>query len=245
MHPKIEFDSLATTFKRTTRSPRGGLTLMKAIFSSYRGAFVVLGLLALFITVFTMAAPVLTHRIIGYIKQPAEDRSTEEGLLLVGGITLLALAKALLQSHLYYRFAVLGFNLSNTLSLLVFAKALRYPALCEKKYSMSEIINYSQVDAQRMTNMGTQLTSALYTPLQIIIGVTLMYRYIGLSFAAGMAAMILMIALTFLVAKSISKVNEITLRAKDSRMKITQEILDIIRFIKVNAIEKHFFKQLD
>jgi hypothetical protein len=101
---------------------------------------------------------------------------------------------------------------------------------------MSEIINYSQVDAQRMTNMGTQLTSALYTPLQIIIGVTLMYNYIGVSFASGMGAMITMIGLTFLVAKSISKVNETTLKAKDSRMKVTQEILDIIRFIKVNAI---------
>jgi hypothetical protein len=58
-----------------------------------------------------------------------------------------------------------------------------------------------------MTNMGTQLTSALYTPLQIIIGISLMYSYIGVSFAAGMGAMITMIGLTFLVAKRISKVN--------------------------------------
>lgn len=80
---------------------------------------------------------------------------------------------------------------------------------------MSEIINYSQVDAQRMTNMGTQLTSALFTPLQIVIGVALMYNYIGVSFVSGMAAMIFMIGLTFYVAKRISKVNEVTLKAKD------------------------------
>ncbi len=84
--------------------------------------------------------------------------------------------------------------------------------------------------------MGTQLTSALYTPIQIIIGVGLMYKYIGISFASGMSAMLLMIAITFFVAKKISKVNERTLDAKDKRMKITQEILDIIRFIKVNAL---------
>lgn len=96
-----------------------------------------------------------------------------------------------------------------------------------------------------MTNMGTQLTSALYTPLQIVIGVCLMYRYIGISFAAGMAAMVALIALTFLIAKRISIVNETTLAAKDARMKVTQEILDIIRFIKVNAVEKHFFRKLD
>ena len=159
-----------------------------------------------------------------------------EGILLVLGISGISLVKALLQSHLYYKFAVLGFNLSNTLSLIIYDKALKYPALCEKKYSISEIVNYSQVDAQRMTNMGTQLTSALYTPIQIIIGVGLMYQYIGISFASGMSAMILMIGMTFFVAKKISVVNENTLNAKDKRMKITQEILDIIRFIKVNAL---------
>jgi hypothetical protein len=89
---------------------------------------------------------------------------------------------------------------------------LKYPALCEKKYSVSEIINYSQVDAQRMTNMGVQLTSVLFTPLQIIIGVWLMYSYIGVSFVFGMGTMI---GVTFLLAKKIARVNETTLKRKD------------------------------
>lgn len=212
---------------------------------AYRSSFIALSLLSLFITILTMAAPVLTHLIITYIKKPSQERSLDQGIVLVIGISGISLLKALLQSHLYYKFAVLGFNLSNTLSLIIYDKALKYPALCEKKYSISEIVNYSQVDAQRMTNMGTQLTSALYTPIQIIIGVGLMYQYIGISFASGMSAMILMIGITFFVAKKISVVNENTLNAKDKRMKITQQILDIIRFIKVNALEKYFFRKLD
>lgn len=212
---------------------------------AYRSSFIALSLLSLFITILTMAAPVLTHLIITYIKKPLQERSLDQGIVLVIGISGISLLKALLQSHLYYKFAVLGFNLSNTLSLIIYDKALKYPALCEKKYSISEIVNYSQVDAQRMTNMGTQLTSALYTPIQIIIGVGLMYQYIGISFASGMSAMILMIGITFFVAKKISVVNENTLNAKDKRMKITQQILDIIRFIKVNALEKYFFRKLD
>lgn len=195
---------------------------MRAIMKAYRSSFIALSLLSLFITILTMAAPVLTHLIITYIKKPSQERSFDEGILLVLGISAISLVKALLQSHLYYKFAVLGFNLSNTLSLIIYDKALKYPALCEKKYSISEIVNYSQVDAQRMTNMGTQLTSALYTPIQIIIGVGLMYQYIGISFASGMSAMILMIGMTFVIAKKISKVNENTLNAKDKRMKITQ-----------------------
>lgn len=96
-----------------------------------------------------------------------------------------------------------------------------------------------------MTNMGVQLTSVLYTPLQIIIGIWLMYSYIGVSFAFGMGTMILMIAITFFLAKRIAKVNEVTLKRKDERMKNTEEMLDIIRFIKINAFEKYFYRKVD
>lgn len=58
-----------------------------------------------------------------------------------------------------------------------------------------------------MTNMGVQLTSILYTPIQIVIGVWLMYSYIGVSFVFGMGTMIAMIGVTFVLAKKISKVN--------------------------------------
>jgi len=106
--------------KQTRRSTRKGFTLLKAIARSYRLQILALAALSLVITVFTMTAPVLTHRIITYIKVVPEDRSFEEGVWLVVGITMITLGKAILQSHLYYQFAVFGFNLSNTLSLLIY-----------------------------------------------------------------------------------------------------------------------------
>jgi hypothetical protein len=122
----------------------------------------------------------------------------------------LAFTKAIIQSHLYFKFAVFGFNLSNTLSLLIYSKALKYPAVSHNKYSLSDIINLSQVDAQRMTSMGPQLTAALYTPLQIAIAVYMMYRFIGVSFTAGIITMIALISLTIKLAKWIGKINKIT-----------------------------------
>jgi hypothetical protein len=84
-----------------------------------------------------MTGPVLTHMIITFVKKAPEDRSWDEGIWITVGIVLITLGKAVLQSHLYYQFAVFGFNLSNTLSLLIYEKSLKYPALCEKKYSVS------------------------------------------------------------------------------------------------------------
>ena len=35
------------------------------------------------------------------------------------------------------------------------------------------------------------------------------------------------------------------MKAKDKRMKVTEEMLDIIRYIKISAIEKFFYRKVD
>ena len=128
---------------------------------------------------------------------------------------------------------------------MIYNKALKHPLLTEKNYSISDVINYSQVDAQRMTNFGFQLAGILFAPAQIIIGLLLLYLYIGISFLVGLGVMILLMISTLLFSKVSTKVNDKLLKAKDERMKITEEILEIIKFIKVNAQEKYFFKKLN
>lgn len=86
-----------------------------------------------------------------------------------------------------------------------------------------------------MTYMGFQLSALIFTPLQVIIGIWLMYNFIGISFLSGIAVMILTITLTFVFSKISIKANENVLKAKDKRMKVTEEIFNIIRFIKINA----------
>ncbi len=72
-----------------------------------------------------------------------------------------------------------------------------------------------------MTNMGYQLTALLFTPIQIIVGVWLMYLFIGISFVSGIIIMIITIIITFFITKTITRINDKTLKAKDARMKIT------------------------
>lgn len=115
---------------RTPKSPKKGLTLIKAISKFYWKSITFLGILALFITILTMTAPVLTHLIINFVKISPQNRNWNEGIYIVLGIFFTNLGKAILQSHLFYRFAVFGFNLSNTLSLLIYEKSLKYPSLC-------------------------------------------------------------------------------------------------------------------
>ncbi len=72
-----------------------------------------------------------------------------------------------------------------------------------------------------------------------------MYKFIGISFLSGIGVMIGTIIFTFVFSKMSINVNEKVLKAKDERMKVTEEIFSIIRFIKINAFEKYFWQKLN
>lgn len=63
-----------------------------------------------------------------------------------------------------------------------------------------------------------------------------MYWILGISFLVGIGIMTLIIILSYFLSKINAKLNEEILKAKDERMKTTQEMLDIIRYIKISAI---------
>ena len=63
-----------------------------------------------------------------------------------------------------------------------------------------------------------------------------MYHFIGISFLAGVGVMLVTLTLTYLFQKKAYQYNSKILEKKDERMKVTQEMLDIIRYIKINAI---------
>jgi ATP-binding cassette subfamily C (CFTR/MRP) protein 1 len=93
--------------------------------------------------------------------------------------------------------------------------------------------------------MGFQLTALIFSPIQVLIGLWLMYNFIGVSFLSGIGVMLITIGCTFICSKISVKANENVLKAKDERMKVTEEIFSIIRFIKTNAFEKYFWQKLN
>ena len=95
-----------------------------------------------------------------------------------------------------------------------------------------------------MTYVGFQLSSLFYGPIQIIFAMVMMYFYVQIAFLSGVAIIVLLIIFNYFVSKRINRLNEKVLKAKDERIKVTEEMLDIIRFIKISAIEKFFFNKL-
>lgn len=81
-------------------------------------------------------SPFLTAMIMRYIAH-REDYESYYGGLLFGLTILLQFVRAICNTHMNYRFVKLGINLTNSLTLLIFTKSLRYPSVAEKEFRES------------------------------------------------------------------------------------------------------------
>lgn len=72
-----------------------------------------------------------------------------------------------------------------------------------------------------------------------------MYNFIGVAFLAGLATLAVSVFFTYFTTKWSYRYNQDILKKKDERMKVTQEMLDIIRYIKINSIEKYFYGKVE
>lgn len=72
--------------------------------------------------------PYLTALIMRYISHK-EDYESYYGWMMFGIIIVAQTLKSLSDAHLGYRFTKLGINMTNSLTLLIFTKSLRYQSI--------------------------------------------------------------------------------------------------------------------
>lgn len=72
-----------------------------------------------------------------------------------------------------------------------------------------------------------------------------MYNEIGISFLLGMGAMFLVGSFNFILGKLYTKYQKQLTQEKDKRIKITTEIFNSIKFIKVNSWEEYFYDKVE
>ena len=147
-----------------------------------------------------MTNPYLTKVMMDYISNRS-DYSSSYGWGLLAATVVLQIIKALVDTHINFRFTQLGMNMTNGLTMLIYNKSLSFSPLTEKQYPEADIINYSQVDAERLSGSGYILSTILIAPLQISIGIVMMYYFIGLSFLAGFGMIIIVVIVTFFISK--------------------------------------------
>jgi ABC-type bacteriocin/lantibiotic exporter with double-glycine peptidase domain len=125
--------------------------------------------------------------------------------------------------------------LVNTINMMIFDKSLKFPILSNKQFTEADIINYSQIDADNLTHFATKLMFFSFGVVEIVIGLVLLYIFIGLLFLIPLGVMIIINLISFKIGSATLDYNMKVLEKKDDRVHATEEMLSIIKHIKTNT----------
>ncbi|MCJ1306993.1 hypothetical protein MMC25_000637 [Agyrium rufum] len=138
-----------------------------------------------------------------------------------------------------------GQRIRSSLTSMIYGKAMRLSNEGRVVKSTGDIVNHMSVDTQRLQELmqfGQQLWSA---PFQITLCMISLYSLVGWPMFAGVAAMALSIPLNTVIAKFNKKLQKVQMGHKDTRTRLTTEILNNMKSIKLYAWSQAFIKKLN
>ena len=96
-----------------------------------------------------------------------------------------------------------------------------------------KVTNLMSVDAQRLQDLMSYVSILFSAPFQITLALYFLFHELGSAVFAGVTVMIVMIPVTYVVSKYIKQQQRNLMEVKDSRIKVTQEILSGMSILKM------------
>jgi len=90
------------------------------------------------------------------------------------------------------------------------------------------------VDAEQWGDAMIYLSMWISIPIEIVIGLLMLYRFLGWSMLAGFIGMLLLLPLQAWQARIFESMQDEKLSAMDQRVRLTTEVLAGIKVVKVH-----------
>lgn len=193
------------------------------------------------IDVLQFGSPLVLGALITYVDT---DGALWKGLVLTFGLFLISFVMAILNGHqsiIAYR---VGFCMRTSLISAIYRKALRISSAAKRTTTVGEIVNLMAVDSNRFLEMIPYLMLTISAPFVMSLAIFLLWRIIGVAVFAGLAVLIIMFPLSGVIANKLKNIQFRQMKIKDERVKLTNEILNGIKVLKLYAWEPSFEKQI-
>ncbi|XP_053928984.1 ATP-binding cassette sub-family C member 9 isoform X8 [Cuculus canorus] len=186
-----------------------------------------------------------------YEEQKAKDSSnsylsSEEFLRNVYVLAVLLFLALILQRTFlqasYYVTTETGINLRGALLAMIYNKILRLSTsnLSMGEMTLGQINNLVAIETNQLMWFLFLCPNLWAMPVQIIMGVILLYNLLGVSALVGAAVIVLLAPIQYFIATKLAEAQKSTLDYSTERLKKTNEILKGIKLLKLYAWE-HIF----
>uniref|UniRef100_A0AAY4D3H0 ATP-binding cassette, sub-family C (CFTR/MRP), member 8 n=1 Tax=Denticeps clupeoides TaxID=299321 RepID=A0AAY4D3H0_9TELE len=184
-----------------------------------------------------------TIQLLGIYFISSEEFLANAYVLAVLLFSALLLQRTFLQAS-YYVAIETGINLRGAIQTKIYNKIMR---LCTSNMSMGEmtvgqICNLVAIDTNQLTWFFFLCPNLWAMPVQIVVGVILLYYLLGISALIGATVIAVLAPVQYFVATKLSQAQKSTLEYSSERLKKTNELLRGIKLLKLYAWE-HIFCQ--
>ncbi|KAH9331197.1 hypothetical protein KI387_003305, partial [Taxus chinensis] len=187
--------------------------------------------------------PYLIDAFVQYLD--GNQQFSHQGYVLACAFVVAMLVGSLAQRHLFFKLQQIGLHFKVAFMAAIYRKGLRLSSQSRQKHTSGEIINYMSVDAERIGDFSWYLHEFWNVPLQVLLGLFILYKSLGLASLAGLAATMIVMIGNIPIGNLQEKFQDGIMEAKDERMKATAEILRNMRILKLQAWETRFLLKLE
>lgn len=198
--------------------------------------------------VFSIAQTFLLQRFIEYFTIQQEDGHPSQPRIVGFTIATGIFATSLLRFTTFNRYFVscflVRFSIYSQLMSFLYRKSLRLSPAARKGKTSGEIVNNLSTDVFDVGQAPEALIELLSVPIRLAMSLIALTKIIGYSTWVGVITGLIMIPILTLITTSIQNLYEKNMELKDSRVRLTSEILTSIKSIKLFAWELPLLKRL-
>ncbi|NXP08873.1 MRP6 protein, partial [Thinocorus orbignyianus] len=216
--------------------------LLKVFWSMFGTYFLLSTVCLVICDVFLFSVPKLLSLFLEFVED--EEAPGWHGYFYAFAMFLLACLQTLFEQRYMYMCLVLGLRLKTAVTGLVYKKILVMSNASRKAATVGEIVNLVSVDVQKLMDLIIYFNGTWLAPIRIIICFVFLWQLLGPSALASIAVFLFLLPLNFVITKKRSQFQEIQMKHKDERAKLTNSILSDIKVIKLYGWEKTFMEKV-
>lgn len=196
-------------------------------------------------------APFLLQKFILYFTEISASNGTTssppliKGFAYAFGIYMTSVVRYFSFNQYFITFFLCSFSINSSLTSLVYEKAMKLSPEARKEKSSGDIVNHVSVDVKDVSTSIENSSDAITIPLRLFLCLGALYKLLGNAMWAGLATALVLVPISSIVSTSIYSLYNTQMEYKDERTRLTSEILNAIKSVKLYSWEKPMLKKLD
>ena len=220
-----------------------GTFIFKALARTYKSEFMAAFFINFLVVWWNISIPILISLIVKFMQSESDD-GIEVGIAYIAVFIFASSASRILEEQAVFYQDLLGDKAFSSMISLIYNKTLKLSPATNKEFSQGEIINFIQVDSEKLCEVAFWFPPIARLPIQLIFSVVFLLYHFGYYLLVPVGVATFMIIFNYFIAKWLARLEAYSLERKDKRMNIITEVMSNIKIIKLNSWIKYFIDKI-